>query len=196
MSFYTGTNEELLYASTSNGIARNTFTAEAVLNDTATMGPPAYVPKGFWLPSSGYSLGRAIRIDAWGILSTTASPTFTFTVRMGATQSTSAPIVLGSAATTAGATVTNKLWELHGIVALTAVGTTAGTATVRGYGTVASTGLATPFGADLFAGAASPGTVATVDTTIDNFISVNAACGTSSASNIIQLLQLYVHGLN
>lgn len=198
MSGWTGTYQELLYASTAAGIARNTFTAEAILNDTANMGASAYLPKGFWLPGASNSVGRAIRIVARGILSTTGSPTFTWAVRLGASQSTTAPIVLGTAALTAGATVTNRQWELEGDVVLTALGGSGGASTVRGTGILTSGGLASPFQGDVWAGAppASPGTVATVDATIDNYISVNAACGTSNAANAIQLLQLLVFGLN
>jgi hypothetical protein len=141
--------------------------------------------------------GRGIRIVARGILSTTGSPTFTFTIRAGAAANVaSAPILLGTAALTAGATVTNQYWELQGDVFLTAGGTTAGTSTVQGIGYVMGGALASPFIQPAFGGAASPGTTATLNTTITNYINVNAACGTSSASNSITLQQLLVFGLN
>lgn len=194
MSFLTGTNVELIYASQAVGTALATFTTEARMNDDTGMGVQAHLPPDFWLPNAG-SEGRGLHIVARGILSTTASPTFTWTVRLGAS-GTSAPIVLGTAALTAGATVTNQPWELEGDIIMTSIGTTAGTSTVRGTGQIRSSGLASPFMAGAFGGAASPGTVATVNTQITNFVNVNAACGTSNAANTIQLQQLFVYGLN
>src|SRR3954454_13555514 len=100
MSFLTGTNTELIYASTKVGIAKNTFTAETALNDEATMGPQARLPADFW-SASGNQVARGIRIAARGIVSSTATPTYTFSVRLGATAAaTSGPIVLGTAALT------------------------------------------------------------------------------------------------
>jgi hypothetical protein len=195
MSFITGTNTELLYASTAAGTAKNTFTAETTLNDTAGMGAQVHLPPDFWL-SAPNSVGRGIRIVARGILSSTATPTYTFSVRLGAAGSTTAAIVLGTAALTTGSGVTNQLWELEGDVILTTLGAAGTNSTVRGIGLLDCGGLASPFSYPAWGGAASPGTVATVDTTITNYININVACSASSASNSIQLLQLLVFGLN
>lgn len=200
MSFLTGTNTELIYASTAVGIAKNTFTTETALNDEATMGPQAYLPVGFWLPSKA-NLGRGIRIVARGIASSTATPTYTFSVRLAATAAaTSGPIILGTAALTTASGIANVPWTLEGDVVLEAVGTTAGTATVRGIGVLTSTGygVAAPTMSSyaVWGSAASPGTVATVSQAVINFITFNVACSASSASNTITLQQLLVYGLN
>jgi hypothetical protein len=195
MSFITGTNTELLYASTAVGIAKNTFTAETALNDEATMGPQVFLPGGFWLPSKA-SLGRGIKIVARGILSSTATPTYTFSVRLAASEAaTSGPVVLGSAAITTGSGVTNQYWKLEGDVVLETVGTTTGTATVRGVGEIISPGTANKID-PVYGGSASPGTVATVPLKAPNFVTVNVACSASSASNTITLQQLLIYGLN
>jgi hypothetical protein len=187
---------ECIYASSAAGTARNTFTTEAILNDTASMGASAYLPKGFWLPGN-LGVGRGLRVVARGIISsTTVAPTFQWNVRLGAAQSITAPIILGSAALTMQVSQTNKQFELEGDVVMTNLGASGGASTVRGTGILASSGLATPFQGDLWGGAASPGTVATVDATIDNYITLGAICGTSNASNAIQLLQLLLFRLN
>lgn len=194
MSFITGTNCELIYQNTNPGTAKNAFTTEALINDVAGMGPQACLPPYFFQPSG--SVSKALLIKAMGILSTTVSPTFTWTIRLGAS-GTSAPIILGSAALTAGATVTNKQWYLEGLIYLKTPGAAGANSTLVGGGTLWSTaGLASPFGGELWGGAAQPGTIATVDISITNYISFNAACGTSNASNAIQLLSLSVFGLN
>lgn len=200
MSFITGTNTELIYASTAAGIAKNTFTAETALNDEATMGPQVYLPAGFWLPSKT-SIGRGIKIVARGIASSTGTPTYTFTVRLAASEAaTSGPIVLGTAALTTASGISNVHWKLEGDVILEGVGTTSGTGTVRGIGALQSAGygVAAPTMSvyPAWGGAASPGTVSTVPLKAQNFITFNVACSASSASNSIQLQQLLVYGLN
>jgi hypothetical protein len=199
MSFLTGTNAELIYTSTAVGATLATFTTEANMNTVATMGQVAQLPPNFWL-STGNQVGRGIRIVARGILSSTGSPTFTFTIRGLGTTTTpnisTAPILLGSAAVTAGATVTNQFWELQGDVIVTALGTGTATATIQGLGYVMGPAFASPFIQPVYGGAASPGTTANLTPTVTNFINVNAACGTSSASNSITLQQLLVFGLN
>ena len=197
MSFVTGTNTELIYASTAVGIAKNTFTAETALNDEATMGPQVYLPAGFWLPTKA-ELGKTVGICASGIFSVAAAttPTYTFTIRAAASEAaTTGPIILGSAALTTGSGVSNQTWRLEGDVVLEGVGTTSGTSTVRGVGQIISPGTANKID-PVYGGAASPGTVATVVQKAANFITVNVACSASSASNTITLQQLLVFGLN
>ena len=195
MSFLTGTNTELLYASTAASAAKASWTTEVQCNDVATMGVQAHLPPDFWLPTPG-QVGRGIRIKAAGILSTTATPTFTFTIRTGAAGSTSTAIILGSAAITTGSGVTNQYWELEGDVVLTAIGGAGTNSTVRGTGSIRSGGFAAPYIYAMWGGAATPGTVATVDTTITNYINFNIACSASSASNTVTIHQLLVYGLN
>lgn len=196
MSFLTGTNTELIYASTAAFTAKNTFTSEVQINDTAGGGVQAHLPPDFWLPNPT-AVGKGIKIKAWGILSSTATPTYTFTIRLGSAGNTTAAIVLGSAALTTGSGVTNQPWQLEGDVVLVSQGAAGANSTVRGTGFIFSGGLASPFmyGIGASASLTAP-TVATVDASITNYINFNVACSASSASNNIQLLSLQVHGLN
>lgn len=198
MSFLTGTNTELIYASTAAGTAKNTFTSEVQINDTAGMGAQANLPPNIWGVGGNkqQAVGRGIRIVARGIVSSTATPTYTFTVRLGAAGSTSTAIVLGSAAITTGSGISNQYWEFEGDVILESLGAAGTNSTVRGIGSIESGGFASPFSYVLYGGAASPGTVATVDTTITNYINFNVACSASSSSNSITIQQLLVFGLN
>jgi hypothetical protein len=195
MSFLTGTFTELIYASINAGTAKNTFTSEVAINDTAGMGPQASLPPGFFLPASGQA-GRGIKIVARGILSSTGTPTYTFTIRSGAAGSTTTAIILGSAALTTGSGVTNQAWELEGDVVMNTMAGAGTNSTVRGTGQIRSGGLASPFMYALFGAAASPGTVATFDPTITNFINFNITCSASNVANSITIQQLLVYGLN
>lgn len=195
MSFLTGTNTELIYASTAAGTAKASFTSEFTINDTTGMGVQAHLPPDFWLPAPN-SVGKGIKIVAQGILSSTATPTYTFTTRFGTAASTSAASVLQSAALTTGSGVSNQAWRFEGDVILTAMGAAGTNSTVRGTGMLWSPGLASPFMYVLYGSGASPGTTATVDTSITNYINFNVTCSASSASNTIQIQQLLVYGLN
>jgi hypothetical protein len=195
MSFITGTATELLYASTTAGITKNTWTTEIGINDTTTMGVVAHIPPDFWLPNNN-SVGRGIRICARGILTSTGTPTFTFTIRGGNTYPnvSTTPILLGSAAltTTSGAAAP---WELQGDIILKAIGASGQNSTCTATGAIWSAGL-NPIMSSLYGAAATPGTVATVDTSVVNYINFNVACSVSSASNGVTLQQLLVFGLN
>ncbi|MCB0792637.1 MAG: hypothetical protein KDB97_12775 [Flavobacteriales bacterium] len=194
MSFLTGTNCELIYASTATSAAKASWTTEVTCNDTATMGVQAHLPPDFWLPTPG-QVGRGIRIVARGILSSTGTPTYTFSIRGGAAGSTSTAILLGTAALTTGSGVTNQIWEMQGDVMLTTLGAAGTNSTVRGVGTFISPGTANKID-PAWGGGATPGTVATVDTSITNYINFNIACSASSASNTVTIQQLLVFGLN
>lgn len=197
-SFLTGTNVEIIYASTAAGTAKASFTSEAQINDTAGMGPQAFLPADFFGMAGGRDLaiGKGIRIVARGILSSTATPTYTFTVRGGAAAATTGAILGGTAALTTGSGVSNQMWEYQADIVLETLGAAGANSTIRGIGLLACGGLASPFSYPIYGGAASPGTVATFDTSIKNFINFNVACSASSASNTITIHQLIVYGLN
>lgn len=185
---------ELLYASTAAGATLSSFTTEALLNTTTAMGVQVHLPPDFWLPNQN-QVGRGIRITARGVLSTTSSaPTYTFTVRGGAAGNvSSAPIILGTAAVTPGNSLTSAYWELSADCILSAIGAAGANSTLRSVGQLAISGTGAQAA---WGGAASPGTVATLDTSITNYINVNVACSASNASNVVTLNQLLVFGLN
>lgn len=198
-SFLTGTQTETIYVNQNPGTAKNTFTTEAVINDTAGAGPQPVLPPYFWGPAPYTAIGRAIRIVARGIRTdVTTTPTWQLFCRLGAAASTAGPNIGSSAATQISATAaTNLLWEYELDAQLTVAGAAGGNSTIRGLGF--STWQATTttlLSLQLMAGGASPGTVSTVDISTTNYVNFDAACGTSSASNSIQLLQLVIMGLN
>lgn len=203
MSFVTGTNTELLYANTAAGTAKNTFTSEAQINDTAGMGAQASIPPWFY-GTSPTTAGKAILVKAFGTIAALAAstPTYTFSVRLGAAGSTSACLALGTAAVTM-QSGGSGFFTLEGLIVVQAPAGAAGAnTTLRGTGEVRFTNGAAgsvsggPWIVPAFGGAASPGTVATLDTSITNFLNFNVACSASSASNQVQLLQLAIFGLN
>jgi hypothetical protein len=189
------TYPRLIYVNTASGTAKASFTTEVPINDVAGMGAIAELPPYFF-GNTPYGVGKAIRIVARGILGSNGTPNYTFSVRLGAKGSTTAAIVLGSAALTTGSGVSAQLFELEGDIVMRTIGDVGAASTVQGLGMIHCGGLASPFAYPLFAGAASPGTVATVDTSITNYVNFNVTCSASHASNSVTLLNLQVWELN
>lgn len=196
MSFLTGTNAELVYGNTTAGTAKASFTTEIAINDTAGMGAEASIPP-FFFQSTPTTTGKALHVEASGILSSTGTPTYTFSLRLGAAASITSSIILGSAALTTGSGVTNQVFRFVGDFVIQAPAGAAGANTTgRGTGMIFSPGLASPFMYALFGSAATPGTVATIDTSITNYFNFNVACSASNAANSITLQQLMIYGIN
>lgn len=190
-----GSLTELLYANTASGTAKASFTSEVQINDTTGMGAQAKLPADFWTPSPT-SVGRAIKIIARGVLSSTGTPTYTFTIRSGAAGATTTAILLGSSTLTTASGASNQTWELEGDVVLSALGAAGTNSSVRGVGHIISAGL-NPVVAGCGANASLTTPVATtVDTSITNFINFNVTCSANSGSNTITLQQLLIFALN
>lgn len=194
MSFLTGTGAELIYSNDSPGTLKTTFTSEAQINDVAGMGPQVVLPVGFF---SGYSR-KTLKIAGKALVTSTGTPTFQLTVRGGAA-GTGGPILGQTIAMTTATSIASpgKLLTFDLDVVL---GDSAGSAATPGRGVGL---LLSPagFGAgnsqfEVWGGGASPGTFTNFDPSVANYISVNATCSASSASNGIQLLQLLVFGQN
>lgn len=192
MSFITGTSTEALYVSIATGTQLNTFTTEDSLQKTL---PPIIIPAGFFYNLS--SQGKSLKVRAWGRLGTTASPTFTWTVRILTSTTWSAGgISLGAtAALTAGTTQTLAPWLLELDIVCRTLGVGAGT-TLAAMGMVESPlGLASP-GAGTIPANNTGFTVTTVDNSTTYYLFLSAACGTSNAANLIQLEMIKVFGEN
>lgn len=200
MSSIGNVGTELIYASNGAATAKDTFTSEVTINNTGGMTPQVYLPTDFWKPGkSSSAVGRGIRIVARGLASSTATPSFTFTVRGGSAGSTSAAILLGSGAIATASGISNIPWTFEGDIILETIGAPGANSTIRGVGTFTADGFTattTTRSLPLWGGASSPGTATTFDTTIANYINFNVTCTASSASNSITLTQLLVYGLN
>jgi hypothetical protein len=195
MSLITGVPTETLFTNTVDGTALATFTAEAsLLSGMGGMQP--MLPAGFFY-NIQQGTGKAIRIRAAGVVSSTATPTYTFFVRIGSTQGAiTGTSLLQTAAITTQTTITNSFWELEGDVIMRTMGFGSGAATLQASGSVASAGFASPFMFAATPAASATVWTATVDASQTLYLSFSASCGTSNAANTIQLRQLTVLGLD
>lgn len=192
-SWSTGIPVEAIYSNSAAGTAKNTFTTEAQINDSAGMGSVAQLNSPLlWAP--GFNQPKAtLFVRARGIVSSTSTPTFTWTMRFGT--SSSGAQVAGTAALTTLTTISNKGWEFECEIQPVTLAAAGANSTFRGVGLLSSpAGLASPGVYEVWGGGAQPGTVATVDWSITNSIWFAAACSASSASNGITLLQLIILG--
>lgn len=202
-SFLTGTNTELIYSNGAAGTAKNTFTTEFQINDTAAMGPVPVLPPYFFLPQGG--LNKAIKIVARGLTTTTTvAPTWQHFVRFNA----GAPAIpptgpnVGSTPSTASLaalSMTNLLWEYEADMQLVTLGAAGANSTIRGLGNFTAqtnNSVLASLTVPIFGNNASPGTIATFDISATTNITYSVACGTSNAANQVQLLQLFIFGMN
>lgn len=195
MSFLTGTQSEVLHASIATGTQLNTFTTEDNLQKTL---PPVIIPGGFFYNLA--SQGKSLKIKACGRLGcTNASPTFTWSIRLLTSTTWSAGgILLGSSpALAAGGASAQTLapWFLDAEFIMRTL-SIAGASTGALMGEVRGPkALSSPF-AGTIPDNNTAFTVATIDNSTTYFLFLSAACGTSNASNLIQLEMLKVYGEN
>lgn len=190
MSMVTGQFGELLYSSIATGTQLNTFTTEDNLMKTL---PYCKLPVSLW--QNHGATGRLIKLKASGRLGTTGTPTFTFNIRMLTTSTWSAAgIGIASAAITAGSGVTLAPWYLEATILLRTLATGAAS-TVAMMGDVrAGTAFAAGGGVYSLPAANTAFTSTSFDASIDQWLFLSAACGTSNASNLIQLEMMEVFG--
>ena len=194
-----GSFAECLYSNPLAVTAKASFTTEFMINDTTGMGAAPVLPAFFFWP--GKARGKHVRIVARGIASVTGTPTWVWTFRLNPVVTPAVPPTgpnVGSdSAATALSGVTNQLWEAELDVQFRLEGAPGNNSTLVGLGLVSAPGLFTPAAtSSLFGGSASPGTVATFDYSLLNTLTVGSTCSASSASNSIQLLQLFVYDMN
>jgi hypothetical protein len=205
MSFLTATQVETIYAMPSPGSALASSTTKTLISANSTTNPAFMLPAltSIWEPS--YMVGRAFRVEARGVFSTTGTPTLQFSCQLDPTQnsSTSALTLAGTGALTAPGTITSGNWEMEFDFNISALGMSGGyyVATIQSHGLLsvgAGNNAATGASAVYTVGAAnlSMGGAAALNPATPAFLEMWATWGTASASNSIQCTQLFVFGLN
>jgi hypothetical protein len=193
MSFITGTQTELLYAYYGASTNLATFTTEDNLMKTY---PSCVVPGSIFSKVGPQS--SSLELVAAGLVGTTGTPTFTFTVRLisGASVAWSAGgIVLGASnAVTGGSTVTLAPFRLRahiGVRSIAAAGSaTTGVVTI---GNIDGPGF--PTEGSIPANNVSP-LLSTVDVGATYSLFISAACSASNSLNLINLQCVKLYGEN
>lgn len=197
MPLFTGKICEVLYVSTADCTALASFTSEASL----LAGPkkqPTFAGQFWGLAGSN---GTAIRIRCWGVLGTTGTPTYTWTVRSNTTQGDSnlaGTKLLESAAITTSSGVSTKIWVIEAIVSCNTYGQGTGNCTLNCAGTIRSPGgFASPFEYVMNPSSAESAThTTTIDGALTQYLNVSVTCSASSASNTVTCKGLVVENLS
>jgi hypothetical protein len=194
MSFITGTSTEILYSSVATGTQLNTFTVEDSLQKTL---PHVIIPAGFFNPSNA-GTGKSLRVRAYMRVGTTATPTFTYTLRLlTSTTWSAAGVAVSSAAITHGSTVTLAPVQLDFDIICRTVGAGGAANTTLAMMGMLTAGTAFAAGGGSFSmPAANTAFTVTIDAAVTQYLYLSAACGTSNALNLIQLEMLKVYGEN
>jgi hypothetical protein len=170
---------EAIAWATADGTAVHTTTTEAILFPNVT------------IPANYMQDGRALRIRAFGKLSTTATPTMTWALRWGGVSGT---LLATTEAITQGSGVANVNWALEAMIQTRTNGAT-GTLLVMGemqVHTSATAVLANVFGVSGFDAPAA----VTCDLTTDQALSLTGDWSASSASNTITGMIYTLESLN
>lgn len=165
----------------------SSFTSDASLLAGNALQPR--VPTGLF--DGPDAVGRTLLFRAAGVLGSTGTPTYTFTVRLGTTiAAVSDAAIASSAAITTASGVSTKMWDLELRIVCRTPGQGAGGTTFSVNGFVRSPGgFASPFAYALTQAGGESGTwtvaPANFDPVKENYLQLSAACSASSASNVI-----------
>lgn len=187
-----GVGPELFYSESIAGTALATFTTEASLMGAY---PIPQIPATFFSKLGVQS--SAMKIRAYlNVSDTTTAPTFTLSMRLltSATSWTAGGLLLGStAALTVNGTSQTNLWaQLDVDCILKAIAAGAATSTISTYGQLSGPAF-TATGSIPATNVSADNATLDVTGATQYFFWLSAACGTSNASNKIQLQGLKIY---
>ena len=195
MSWTTGTQAELLAANTAVGSTYNTFTSAEYIGPSNT--GSGYLPANFFPPNLG--TGKTLLVKAFGILGTTGTPTLTVGVSANTTQGTynSSGVFAVTPSITASSGVTTVPWELDVLITCSATGASGSFLADGMFKIYNAATSATAWNASRCSSStANPNTALTLSTESAYYVELFASWGTSSSSNLIQVYNVAVLGLN
>jgi hypothetical protein len=192
MSFYTGTQAELLYALPA-AVTKNTYTTQAVLSVPGSSVLPRCIVPGKYFSSVPNGVGRSLWLHCEGTIANTAAATFTGVLGWDTTAATLTnsvtywPILAPTAATTC-------LWGLDVWYTALQVGS-AGLSlqvNVEYEQSVVATGVLSTAAQKVKSQALLTG----INAEVDAYIELWGTWSASSASNTTTLQQMLLFGLN
>lgn len=189
---------ECLFSNSADYTAKSGFTSEASILGGVNEQPWLYA--GFF-DQQNRAAGKAVRLIARGVLGTTGTPTYLFTVRLGATggsASLTGTQLAASAAITTSSGVSTKWWEVVLDVICNAPGIGSGNTTLSCNGTVRSPGgFASPFEYAMTQAGGESGTwTTTIDNSVIQYFNLSVTCSANSGSNTLTCKELLLLGWN
>lgn len=192
MSFFTGTQAELLYSLT-GPVTKNTYTTAAAITGVAGTNTVCAIPAGFLLNNNPGPLGRGLKLEVFGTIANTAAATFAATLNMNTTPGTNTTNVTIFAATAPTAAVTAPWW-MHATFTCTAFTTSSATYQVNGTWRQEATASGAALGASALTGGFQGTLVG--DPRVTQYLEIFGTWSASSASNTTTVQQMLLWGLN
>lgn len=183
----------LLHVAMADYTAKASWTSEAQLVPSDGV-QPRILAADLLTPSAR---GKTYRLRASGVINTTGTPTYLFTVRLNTTTASIAGAKLAeSVAITTINNTTNEMFHLDVDFAFRLEGTS-GTASLLRALVYSPAGFASPFAYSMWPGGAASATwTQSYSTIVDQFISLSATCSASSASNSLTVKGVTLEELN
>jgi len=211
MSFYTGTQAELLYAMPASGAA-TTAAAATIISGTTAANPAYALPANYFSPQSGTTPGKSLLIKGggWFTIGGTAV-TDVFQVGLNTAAGTGTPAIVlaktGAFTTLINWTTAAFTFEVMATMTAQGVGATAGSLnTVGELKLGAANNVAVPtlgtFGTSTTASLAStimlgaPQTAVTFNTLTSYYVEVSNTWNVTTGAPSITLTNYYIFGLN
>jgi len=136
-------------------------------------------------PANSLFIGRTIRIQAYGLLSTATVPgTLRIKVKLGST------VILDTTAQTVASALSNFVWKVDAVITVRTVGASGSVMSQSAFEFQASSLAA------LLAWSMTNTAAVTLDTTASNALDVTAQWGTADTSNNIRCTNVTVESLN
>lgn len=192
MSFYTGTQSEVLYSMVTPVTTTVSGTTQ-VLASAASGAPRAIIPAQFF---SYQNIGRTIYVVGRGTFtSSAATPTWKFDLGLDTTAGTNANNTPLFPATAISSSLTTAGWQFDAYFVCSAISSTTTTLQVNGkieFSTAAAgTATSAAYNANWF-----NTQLTTVNSEVQNFVELFVTWGTNTAGNSMILKQFIVMGLN
>ncbi len=195
MSFYTGTQVEVLYTLPA-AVTKNTYTTQAVFSAPTATATVATIPAGYFITPPAGGPGKVVLLKALGTIATTSAATFAVGLGIDPTPGTIANAQALVAATAPTAALTTE-FSLEAFITARAVGQTGGM-------TLQVDGTWTNFATTSAGGVASASTLAAgftasvtgLQSSLSYALELLGTWSVSAAGNTTTLNQMFLFGLN
>jgi hypothetical protein len=193
MSFFTGTQAELLY-NLNAPVTKNTYTTIAAITGVAGTNTICSIPPGFLANENPNPVGRTLLLEVFGTVAVTAAATFAVNLNINPTVATSTGniAVAGAVAPTAAVTCP---FNLRAYIMCSAFATSTNTYQINGtwrVESVASGGVpSTGAQSSQFTGA-----ITGLDPRVTQYVEVFGTWSASNAANTTTVQQMVLWGLN
>ncbi len=192
MSFYSGTQAELLYTLPAT-LTKNTYTTEAAFTGVAGTNTVCSIPAGYFLNDNPNPIGRMLHYKAMGTVGNTAAATFVINLGLDTTAGTKANATAVMTAT-APPVAAGAPWFLDAFFTCTAYASTTFTLQLTGNFRMESSNAGAAGSGPLCTGFSA--SITGLVPTTQYFIELFGTWSASSASNTTTVQQVMLWGLN